>query len=185
MPDDDPESGGHWVAIRPFSPGASSNPTSTRDELAAYAIADHDDPERLRLVAVERRPGLPVATPLVAQSAIDADPDLARLFSLLNDNGSKVEFGPMTPIPMDGALVWTRPIIVSGTASTTVPRMYGVIGVSNGLVGLGDDVPEALGAAITGGNRPSSRRVCQKIACRHPNPWTRPSIRRRTRCTPR
>jgi hypothetical protein len=150
MPQDDARSGGHWVAIRPFSPGASSNPSSTRDELAAYAIADHDDPERLRLVGIDRRPGQPVATPVVAQSAIDADPDLARLFSLLNDNGSKVEFGPLTPIPLRGALVWTRPIIVSGTATTTVPRLYGVLGVSDGLVGLGDDVPEALTAAVTG-----------------------------------
>ena len=142
MPASDPESGGHWVAIRPYSPGASSNPSSGRDELAAYAVGDHDDPERLRLVAVERRPGLPVATPRVAQGAIDADPDIARVFTLLNANGSKVTFGPMTPLPIDGALVWSRPIIVSSTSSTAVPRMYGVLGVSKGLVGLGDDVPE-------------------------------------------
>ena len=44
----------------------------------------------------------------------------ARTFTLLNANGSKVQFGPMTPLPIGGALVWIRPIIVTGTTSTTV-----------------------------------------------------------------
>lgn len=147
MPESEPL-GGHWVAIRPFGPGAANNPTSTRDELAALAIADHDDPEHLRLVRIAPRAGRQISSPLVAQSAIDTDRELAALFTLLNANGSVVQFGPLTPIPLDGALVWIRPIIVSGTASTTTPRLYGVTAVSNGLVGQGDTVADALEAAI-------------------------------------
>ncbi len=147
MPESEPL-GGHWVAIRPFGPGAANNPTSTRDELAALAIADHDDPEHLQLVRIAPRAGRQISSPLVAQSAIDTDRDLAAIFTLLNANGSVVQFGPLTPIPLDGALVWIRPIIVSGTASTTTPRLYGVTAVSNGLVGQGDTVADALEAAI-------------------------------------
>ncbi len=33
-------------------------------------------------------------------------------------------------------MVWARPIIVTGTADTTTPRLYGVAAVSNGLVGV-------------------------------------------------
>ncbi len=89
-----------------------------------------------------------MATPSVAQSAIDADPELAAEFTLLNANGSTVQFGPMTPLPIGASLVWVRPIIVSGTASTTVPRLYGVAAVSNGIVGSGFDVPLAIDAAV-------------------------------------
>ena len=138
------ELGGHWVAIRPYGPGAADKPTSTRDIMTGIAVADHDDPERLRLVRFADSPGRPVASPLVAQSAIDTDGDLASLFTLLNANGSAVQFGPMTPLPLDGAMVWARPIIVTGTADTTTPRLYGVAAVSNGLVGVGDEVAPAL-----------------------------------------
>ncbi len=86
----------------------------------------------------------------MAQSAIDADPDLARAFTLLNANGSVVQFGPMTPLLLDDGVVWVRPIIVTGTASTTAPRLYGVAAVSNGIVGVGHTVDEAIRSAVTG-----------------------------------
>jgi hypothetical protein len=54
----------------------------------------------------------------------------------------------MTPVLADDALVWVRSIIVTGTANRTVPRLYGVVAVSDGLVGLGDTAPEALDAAV-------------------------------------
>ncbi len=140
--------GGHWVAIRPYGVGSASNPAAARDELSALAIADHDNPEYLQIVRIEVAPGQPVSDPRVAQAAIDTDRDLAALFTLLNANGSAVQFGPMTPIPIDGALVWIRSIIVVGTADTTAPRLYGVAAVSNGSVGEADSVPNALIAAV-------------------------------------
>jgi uncharacterized protein len=148
QPTSDPVLGGHWVGTVPFSPGTAPGASATRDELAALAVADHDDPDVMRLLDVEHAPGQTVATPLVAQSAIDADPELARTFTLLNANGSTVQYGPMTPVLADGALVWVRSIIVTATANTTVPRLYGVVAVSDGLVGFGPDAPSALEAAV-------------------------------------
>jgi uncharacterized membrane protein (UPF0182 family) len=148
QPGVDPVLGGHWVATLPFSPGTSPTSSTARDELAAMAIADHDDYEVMRLFDVETEPGEAIATPSVAQSAIDADPELSRQFALLNANGSTVQFGPMTPVLADDALVWVRSIIVTATANRTVPRLYGVVAVSDGLVGLGDTAPEALDAAV-------------------------------------
>jgi hypothetical protein len=54
----------------------------------------------------------------------------------------------MTPLLLDGGVVWARSIIVSGTAATTAPRLYGVAAVSNGLVGFGPDVMAALDDAV-------------------------------------
>ena len=141
----------HWVAIRPFGPGASSNPSASRDVLSAVAIADHDDPERLLLVRIEPRLGRQVSSPLVAQSAIDTDPELAQEFTLLNANGSVVQFGPMTPLPLDGAMIWARAIIVTGTANTTAPRLFGVTAVSNGTVGRGTNTADAIAETLVGG----------------------------------
>ncbi len=148
MPSTDPM-GGHWVAIRPYGPGSALNPTSTRDDLSALAVADHDDPEKLVLVRIEVDSGRLVSSPTVAQAAIDTDGELASLFTLLNANGSTVQFGPMTPIPLDEALIWARSIVVSGTAQTTAPRLYGVAAVSNGLVGEAGDTATAVDAAVT------------------------------------
>ena len=72
------------------------------------AIADHDNPENLVLVRIEVDSDRLVSSPKVAQAAIDTDRDLAAAFTLLNANGSAVQFGPMTPIPLDGAITWAR-----------------------------------------------------------------------------
>ncbi len=141
---------GHWVAIRPYGPGASTNAAANRDVLAAFAVADHDDAERLVLVRIAPRPGRQVSSPLVAQSAIDTDPQLAQSFTLLNANGSAVQFGPMTPLPLDGAMVWGRSIIVTGTAkTTTTPRLFGIAAVSNGLVGEADTMSQAVDETLS------------------------------------
>ena len=48
----------------------------------------------------------------------------------------------MTPLLLDGGVVWVRSMIVSGTAATTAPRLYGVVAVSHGLVGFGPDTTD-------------------------------------------
>ena len=106
MPDADQALGGDWVAVMPFSPGAGAGSNSARDKLAALGAADNDGPQRMALLAVDTPPGRAVSTPLVAQSAIDADPDIAQRITLLNANGSSVEFGPMTPMLFQDELVW-------------------------------------------------------------------------------
>jgi uncharacterized membrane protein (UPF0182 family) len=83
----------------------------------------------------------------VAQSAILADPELARSITLLNANGSKVQFGPMTPTLLQEGLIWMRSIIVTSTGAAAAPRMQEVVAVSNGVVGTGPTMVDAVGAA--------------------------------------
>jgi uncharacterized membrane protein (UPF0182 family) len=129
------------VAVRPYGPGAADKPTSTRDELAGFAIGTHGPDRDLRLLVPATGTLL---SPQVAQSAIDADPELAQAITLLNANGSVVEFGPMTPVLIGDGLAWARPITVKGTSSASVPRLYGVAVVSDGLVALAPTVGAAL-----------------------------------------
>ena len=139
-----------FASVRPLGPGSASNPTSTRDELAALAVADHDLAGGIHLrVAAVGPDAVPLLSPQVAQSAIDADPEIARAITLLNANGSKVQFGPMTPVFAGDRLVWVRAIIVTGTGSSPAPRLFGVAAVSNGAVAVEGTAGEAI-AALTG-----------------------------------
>ena len=133
-----------YGSIRPYGPGSATNPTSTRDELAALALADHELGGTARLLVPDTEGTAPLLSPQVAQSAIDADPELARAITLLNANGSKVQFGPMTPIILDEGLVWVRPIVVTGTGSSAAPRLYGVAAVYNGPVAVQPTAGEAV-----------------------------------------
>ncbi len=131
----------------PYGAGSAANPTSTRDQLTALAVAEHGANETIHVATADDSSiGLP--SPRVAQSAIDADPELARTITLLNANGSKVQFGPMAPLLSDHGLIWTRPIIVISTSTSAVPRLYGVAAVLDGLVSLEPTAADAVDAVI-------------------------------------
>lgn len=132
-----------FSTVRTYGPGAADKPTSSRDELAGLAIGVHGPTPALDVVVPA---GEALLGPQVAQSAIDADPQLAQAITLLNANGSIVEFGPMTPLVVDDGVAWARPITVRGTSAAAVPRLYGIAVVSDGLVGLGPTVADAIAA---------------------------------------
>lgn len=144
LPPDEGEQSGRFVAQVPMSPGSASSSSSARDVLAAILVADHDEPDRLQLLRVDSTSATEAATPAVAQSAIDADPELAADFTLRNANGSTVAFGPMTPIVNGHRLTWVRSVIVNSVTGTVVPRVYGLVAVIGGSVGFGTDVVEAI-----------------------------------------
>ena len=137
-----------WSMVRTYNAGSSSNATAGRDVLSAMIIASHDSPQKLQVIRLTSSDGNKISSPQVAQSAIDADPELARIITLLNTNGSQVRFGPMTPLIIKDALVWTRSMLISGTGGAAVPRVYGIIAVSDGVAGLGETTELAIAAAI-------------------------------------
>ena len=136
--------GDQFETIRTYGPGAAGNPGATRDELSAMAVANHSVDRGMRVLIPD---GPRLGSTQVAQSAIDADPDLAQQITLLNANGSHVEFGPMTPILIGDGIVWARSIIVIGTSAASAPRLFGVAVVSKGLVGIGPTLTAAIEAA--------------------------------------
>lgn len=140
-----------WSTVRPFSPGASGKPSASRDHLAAFAVAENGPSGRLVLVRVSAATERQLSTPQVAQSAVDADPELARAITLLNANGSKVVYGPFVPAVVDGALVWVRSLIVSGTSGTAAPRLHDVVAVGRGVVGSAATAVEAAAATVARG----------------------------------
>ena len=137
-----------WSMIRTYNTGSSSNVSAGRDVLSAMIIASNDSPQKLQVIRLNSSDGNKISSPQVAQSAIDADPELARIITLLNTNGSQVRFGPMTPLIVKDSLVWTRSMLITGTGGAAVPRVYGIIAVANGVAGLGETTELAIAAAI-------------------------------------
>ncbi len=136
-----------WSQIRPLNPGSAASSNSSRDVLGALAVASNDDPQTLVLRTLTSASGRQLASPRVAQAAIMANADIARALNQLNLTGSKVQFGPMTPLVVDGGLVWTRSVIVTGTGAATVPVLQSVLVISNGTVTNGATAAAALTAA--------------------------------------
>jgi len=141
------EAGADWVSYRTYSPGAAGNPASGRDEMIAIAVGDNDTGQ-LDLVRLQLDNGEQLTSPRVAQSLIASDSDVSQLFTLLNSNGSKVFFGPMTPILGDRSFAWIRPVFVVGTTGTATPRLHSVLAVVNERVGIGTTAESAVVDAL-------------------------------------
>ncbi|MBJ7361326.1 MAG: hypothetical protein JHD36_01150, partial [Ilumatobacteraceae bacterium] len=137
-----------WSMIRTYNTGSSSNLSAGRNVLSAIIIASNDSPQKLQVIRLNSSDGNAIPSPQLAQSTIDADPELARIITLLNANGSQVRFGPMTPLLINDSLVWTRSMLVAGTGDAAVPRVYGIIAVANGVAGLGDTTELAIVKAM-------------------------------------
>jgi len=133
-----------WSMVRTYNTGSSSNLSAGRNVLSAIIIASNDSPQKLQVIRLNSSDGNAIPSPQLAQSTIDADPELARIITLLNANGSQVRFGPMTPLLINDSLVWTRSMLVAGTGDAAVPRVYGIIAVANGVAGLGDTTELAI-----------------------------------------
>jgi len=52
----------------------------------------------------------------------------------------------MIPVVTDDGLAWIRTIVVVSSSSSATPRLYSVLAVSNGVVGIGSTVNEAIAA---------------------------------------
>lgn len=131
---------GGFSTVRAYNPGDGANPGSTRDLLAAMVVGDHGGTGRVTVL--ETADG--ALGPVAAQSAIEADPDLAQDLTLLNANGSQVQFGPMTPVRTAAGIGWARSIVVVGTGGSAVPRLFGVAVVVDGDVTVAPTLTDAL-----------------------------------------
>ena len=138
-----------WSLLRVFSAGSSAASGSVRDPLVAMAMATNDDPRQLAIGRLTPTGGRMLDSPALAQASIAADPEISRLLTLLNSNGSKVTFGPMTPLVLNGQLAWARSIVVSGVSASSVPRLNTVVVVCGGVVRAGPTLQAALAALAT------------------------------------
>jgi uncharacterized membrane protein (UPF0182 family) len=87
-------------------------------------------------------------SPQKAASAIDSDQFISSQFSLLDQRGSKVEKGEVQLVPVGPAVLFLRPIWITGSSGQEYPRYRFIAAVSGDRAVLGKDVNDAVKALV-------------------------------------
>ena len=83
--------------------------------------------------------------PALVNSKIQSDPGIAQRITLLDQQGSRVEFGDMLLVPVDQSILYVRPLYVIAE-STQVPELQQVIVVLDESVVMCPQLDDALDA---------------------------------------
>jgi len=123
-----------FLAFRTFVPvSADSQASGASQKLTAFMVAKSDPQDYGRLISYELPSPPTVDGPTLVDSKIAADTDISREITLLNQNGSELQFGSMLLIPFTepgkgdvGTFVYVRPLYVKA-ANRPVPELKKVI----------------------------------------------------------
>lgn len=116
-----------------------------RDNLSAFMAVDSDpgtsDYGKIRILK------LPTSTtadgPKQVQSQFNSQQDIAETISLLSRGHSKVEYGNLLTVPLDGGLLYAEPVYVRG-GELKYPLLRKVLVTYNGRTAFEDTLDEAL-----------------------------------------
>ena len=134
-----------FVTLRPFVPTSEDD---SRKELTAFMVGETRRDGSTRLVSYEMS-SLLAPGPAIVASNISTNPDISSRLTLLNDQGSAVEFGDLLMLPIGDSLLYVRPLYVKAQG-TAIPLLAGVIVAVGDQTVLGDDLPEALSLLYPG-----------------------------------
>ena len=129
-----------FVILRPFVPVSSED---SRKELTAFMIGKSDPDEYGQLVVYRVEPRGGTDGPALVNSKIQSDPSISRVVTLLNQQGSRVEFGDLLMVPVENSILYVRPLYVVAQ-STQVPELQQVLAVLEERVVMCPTLEEAL-----------------------------------------
>jgi uncharacterized membrane protein (UPF0182 family) len=135
-----------FTLVIPFLP-------EDRLNMVAWMTAS-SDPETYGKITSFRLPeGRNIEGPTQVFARINQDPTFSAQRTLLGSGGSEVLFGDFLIIPIDDSFLYVLPVYVrSSQEAAVVPELKKVLIVngSGGTVAIGDSLPEALRAAVSG-----------------------------------
>jgi uncharacterized membrane protein (UPF0182 family) len=140
-----------FILLRPFVPLTKDDRNQV---MTAFMVgqSDGEDYGKLKVYVMPR--GTQVQGPALVQAEIQRNNDVSHEETLLDGSGSKVSYGSLTFIPIDGGLVYVRPFYVTSTGQD-VPGLEKVIVYFNGQVAIKDTLQEALTTVF--GESPNTR----------------------------
>jgi uncharacterized membrane protein (UPF0182 family) len=89
-------------------------------------------------------------SPAQAATLISSDQTISKEFTLLGSVGSSIPPSDVQMIPVGGAIVYVRPVWVTGQGSQTFPRYRFVTVASGNQAVLGTDIADAIHGLVTG-----------------------------------
>ncbi len=129
-----------FVALRSFVPISDDD---SRKELTGFMVAETRSDGTSRLVSYEMS-NLLAPGPSIVASNISTNPEISRELTLLNDQGSSVDFGDLLLLPVEDSVLYVRPMYVRAQG-TQIPLLAGVIAAVGNRTALGTTLGEALG----------------------------------------
>ena len=129
-----------FVILRSYVPVSAED---TRKELTAFMVGKSDPDEYGQLVAFRVEPRGGTDGPALVNAKVQTDPSISRVITLLNQQGSRVEFGDLLLIPIENSVLYVRALYVVAQ-STQVPELQQVIAVLGENVVMCPTLEESL-----------------------------------------
>ena len=134
-----------FVTLRTFVPISDDD---SRKELTAFMVGETRPDGTTRLVSYEMS-NLLAPGPAIVASNISTNPEISSRLTLLNDQGSSVDFGDLLVLPVDDSVLYVRPLYVRAQG-TQIPLLAGVIASIGDRTALGDNLELALESLYPG-----------------------------------
>lgn len=128
-----------YVTLRSFVPISDDD---SRKELTAFMVGETRADGSSRLVSYKMS-DLLAPGPAIVASNISTNPEISRELTLLNDQGSSIDFGDLLLLPIADSVLYVRPMYVKATG-TAIPLLAGVIAAVGDRTALGDTFEAAL-----------------------------------------
>ena len=128
-----------FVILRSFVPTSADD---SRKELTGFMVGETRPDGTSRLVSYEMS-HLLAPGPAIVASNVSTNPEISRELTLLNDQGSLVDFGDMLLLPVEDSLLYVRPMYVRAQG-TQIPLLAGVIASVGNRTALGKTLGQAL-----------------------------------------
>jgi len=145
-----------FLLFRPFVPFAAND---GKKQLSSFMVAKSDPDGYGQLEVYEMTRTLPDGTsqrnrevdgPLIVSDNVLSDVIVSREVSLLNTQGSKVDFGNLLIIPLQNSLLYVRPYYVRANTTDSVPELRKVVVTIGDRIVVGDSLKEALDKLFPG-----------------------------------
>ena len=138
-----------FVMLRSFVPYSDDDSKKT---LTSFMVANSDPAQYGKLTVYEMPSGFNIDGPSIVNANILAAPEVSRTVTLLNQQGSRAQFGNLLLIPVNNSIIYVRPLYVSSDNSTQIPELKQVIAVFGGEVVMRPTLREALQVLFPGAN---------------------------------
>ncbi|MEX1217333.1 MAG: UPF0182 family protein [Acidimicrobiales bacterium] len=146
LPGDAEES---FVMLRPFVPFSEDDSKKT---LTSFMVANSDPAQYGKLTVYQMPSGFNIDGPAIVNANILADPEVGKYTTLLNQQGSRTQFGSLMLTPVGNSIIFIRPLYVSSDNTTQIPEIKQVVAVFGGQVVMRPTLREALQALFPGAN---------------------------------
>ncbi len=154
--------------VRTFVPKPQPNSgRPQQSELTAMLVAD-SNPETYGRLVEYRMSNLNVPGPTNVAIDISSDSQISSDNTLLNDNGSTVEYGDFQLVLLGDSILYVRPLYVSAEGENAVPELRSVVVSMGGEVAIAPTLGEAIDKLF-------GTQVGSEVVERQPGTVARPS----------